>query len=103
MNNEAAKSPVRVLIVDDSAFMRTALSRMVAHDPELCVVGTAASGTEALQKVVTLDPEVITLDVQMPGLDGLGTLRCIMAKFPAPRDHGQLGHHKRRRDNFQRP
>jgi two-component system chemotaxis response regulator CheB len=84
VNNEPAKSPVRVLIVDDSAFMRTALSRMIAHDPELCVVGTAASGTEALQKIVTLDPEVITLDVQMPGLDGLGTLRCIMAQYPRP-------------------
>jgi len=84
VNNESTNSPVRVLIVDDSAFMRTALSRMVAHDPDLRVVGIAASGSEALQKVVTLDPDVITLDVQMPGLDGLETLRCIMAQFPRP-------------------
>lgn len=84
MNNETNKPLTRVLIVDDSAFMRTALSRMVAHDPELLVVGTAASGTEALQKVVPLDPDVITLDVQMPGLDGLDTLRAIMARFPRP-------------------
>jgi two-component system, chemotaxis family, protein-glutamate methylesterase/glutaminase len=84
VNNDLNKSPIRVLIVDDSAFMRTALSRMVAHDPELLVAGTAASGTEALQKVVPLDPDVITLDVQMPGLDGLDTLRAIMARFPRP-------------------
>ena len=70
--------------MDDSAFMRTALSRMIAADPDLRVVGTAANGTEALQKIVTLNPDVITLDVQMPGLDGLETLRGIMAQFPRP-------------------
>jgi two-component system, chemotaxis family, protein-glutamate methylesterase/glutaminase len=84
VNNESNKSQIRVLIVDDSAFMRTALSRMISNHPDLRVVGTAASGTEALQKVETLDPDVITLDVQMPGLDGLETLRCIMAQFPRP-------------------
>jgi two-component system chemotaxis response regulator CheB len=78
------KSQIKVLIVDDSAFMRTALSRMVASDAGLCVVGTAASGTEALQKVASLDPDVITLDVEMPGIDGLETLRRIMAQFPRP-------------------
>lgn len=84
MSNDANKSQIRVLIVDDSAFMRTALSRMVACDAELSVAGTAASGTEALDRVSTLDPDVITLDMQMPGLDGLGTLRRIMAEFPRP-------------------
>jgi two-component system chemotaxis response regulator CheB len=84
MNNEPGESRIKVLIVDDSAFMRMALSRMVAYDPGLWVVGTAANGTEALQKIVTLDPDVVTLDVEMPGLDGLETLRCIMAQFPRP-------------------
>ena len=83
MNNEP-KPRIKVLIVDDSAFMRTALSRMVTYDPGLWVVGTAASGAEALQKIATLDPDVITLDMEMPGLNGLETLRRIMAQFPRP-------------------
>jgi two-component system chemotaxis response regulator CheB len=84
VNTELPNSQIRVLIVDDSAFMRTVLARMVGSDPRLWVVGTAASGTEALQKIVSLDPDVITLDVQMPGLDGLQTLRRIQAEFPRP-------------------
>ncbi|MFZ0418998.1 MAG: response regulator, partial [Candidatus Sulfotelmatobacter sp.] len=84
MNHQHTNSPIRVLIVDDSAFMRTALSRMVAADPDISVVGTASTGNEALQRVPSLDPDVITLDVQMPGLDGLQTLQRIMAEFPRP-------------------
>lgn len=84
MNKEDNNSKIKVLVVDDSAFMRTALSRMIASDPGLWVAGTAASGTEALQKIANLDPDVVTLDVQMPGLDGLETLRAIMAQFPRP-------------------
>jgi two-component system, chemotaxis family, protein-glutamate methylesterase/glutaminase len=84
VNPEQPDSQIRVLIVDDSAFMRTVLARMVGSDRGLWVVGTAASGTEALQKIVSLDPDVITLDVQMPGLDGLQTLRRIQAERPRP-------------------
>lgn len=84
MSRQAANSPIRVLIVDDSAFMRTAISRMIASDPNISIVGTAASGMEALEKIPTLNPDVITLDVQMPGLDGLETLSRIMAEFPGP-------------------
>jgi two-component system chemotaxis response regulator CheB len=84
VTGESNKSQVRVLIVDDSAFMRTALFRMIASDSDLWVVGTASSGAEALQKVPSLDPDVVTLDVQMPGLDGVETLRRIMAQFPRP-------------------
>jgi two-component system, chemotaxis family, protein-glutamate methylesterase/glutaminase len=84
MNQGNSHPPIRVLIVDDSAFMRTALSRMIACDAGLSVAGTAASGTEALQKIGALNPDVVTLDMQMPGLDGLETLRCIMAQFPRP-------------------
>lgn len=75
---------VRVLVVDDSAFMRTALSRIIRSAPGLEVVDTAISGTEALAKIAESDPDVVTLDVEMPGLDGLATLRQIMQRFPRP-------------------
>jgi two-component system, chemotaxis family, protein-glutamate methylesterase/glutaminase len=77
-------SRTRVLIVDDSAFMRTALSRMISSEARLEVVGTACNGTEALDRIPSLNPDVITLDVEMPGLNGLETLRRIMQKFPRP-------------------
>ncbi len=75
---------VRVLVVDDSAFMRTALARIISSESGFEVVGTASSGPDALHKIHLLNPDVVTLDVQMPGLDGLGTLRCIMIQFPRP-------------------
>lgn len=73
-----------VLVVDDSAFMRAALSRMINSDSSLFVVGTAHNGEDALRKISDLSPDVITLDVQMPGLNGLETLRRIRARFSCP-------------------
>jgi two-component system chemotaxis response regulator CheB len=64
--------------------MRTALSRMIAADSDLWVVGTASDGLDGLRKVATLDPDVVTLDMEMPGMNGLETLRRIMARFPRP-------------------
>jgi two-component system, chemotaxis family, protein-glutamate methylesterase/glutaminase len=78
------RPPIRILVVDDSAFMRTALSRMISSEAGLEVAATASSGSEALDKIATLDPDVVTLDVEMPGLDGLQTLRYIMNRFPRP-------------------
>lgn len=78
------RSEVRVLVVDDSAFMRTALSRMIQSETGFLVVGTASSGTDALAKIPDLDPDIVTLDVNMPGMDGLETLRVIMNRFPRP-------------------
>jgi two-component system, chemotaxis family, protein-glutamate methylesterase/glutaminase len=75
---------VRVLVVDDSAFMRTALSRMIGSEAGFEVVATACSGSEGLEKIASFDPDVITLDDEMPGLNGLETLRCIMSRFPRP-------------------
>jgi two-component system, chemotaxis family, protein-glutamate methylesterase/glutaminase len=77
-------NPVRVMVVDDSAFMRFAITQQLNEDPELQVVGTASNGNEALQLIPTLQPDVITLDVEMPHLDGLSTLREIMRKYPRP-------------------
>lgn len=85
MIQDIARRPqIRVLVVDDSAFMRTALSRMIASESDLEVVATACSGAEALEKVASLNPDVVTLDVEMPGLDGLQTLRQIMTRSPRP-------------------
>ena len=81
---QSARGEIRVMVVDDSAFMRTTLSCMIACESGFEVVGTAANGTESLEKIPTLDPDVVTLDVNMPGLDGLETLRRIMRRFPRP-------------------
>ena len=85
MNQDLASPPrVRVLVVDDSAFMRAALSRMIASESDLEVIATSCCGSDALEKVASLDPDVVTLDIEMPGLDGLQTLRHIMNQSPRP-------------------
>jgi two-component system chemotaxis response regulator CheB len=76
--------PVSVLVVDDSAFMRTALTRMIDSDLTLRVTGTAQNGTQALERIAELQPDVVTLDVEMPGLNGLEALKRIMQHFPRP-------------------
>lgn len=75
---------IRVLIVDDSAFMRKALSIMLESDPEIEVAGTARDGLEAIEKVHTLKPDIVTLDIEMPRMDGLTALRRIMREHPVP-------------------
>ena len=75
---------INVLIVDDSAFMRNTLSSMISSDPELRVIGTARDGIEAVEKVSSLKPDVVTLDIEMPGMDGIEALKHIMAKNPVP-------------------
>ena len=84
MNLEIPTRAVRVLVVDDSAFMRTALSRMISSESGFEIAGTASSGSEALDKIAALDPDVVTLDVEMPGLNGLETLRQILIQSPRP-------------------
>lgn len=76
--------PVRVLVVDDSAFMRTALRRMIESDPALRVIDTACDGVEAVQKANALRPDVITMDVEMPRMSGLDALSKIMETAPCP-------------------
>ncbi len=76
--------PLRILIVDDSALMRRLIRTMLEQDPELTVVGEAANGREALERVTQLRPDLITLDVRMPVMDGVETTRQIMAYQPTP-------------------
>lgn len=75
---------IRVMVADDSAFMRTALTRMIQSDAALDVVGTAQNGLDALEKIPALQPDVITLDIEMPQLNGLETLKRIMRDYPRP-------------------
>jgi two-component system chemotaxis response regulator CheB len=76
--------PVRVLVVDDSAFMRYTIGKYIAAAPGLHVAGSARDGREALDLLPRLQPDVITLDVEMPRLDGLSTLKEIMSREPTP-------------------
>jgi two-component system chemotaxis response regulator CheB len=75
---------IKVLVVDDSAFMRSAISRMLEKDSEIKVIGTAKNGREALEKVEELKPDVVTLDIEMPVMNGLEALKNIMAKHRLP-------------------
>ncbi len=76
--------PVKVLVVDDSSFMRKAIKTMLEEDPSISVVGTARDGLEAVEKVEELNPDVVTLDIEMPRMNGLEALRVIMARHPLP-------------------
>jgi two-component system chemotaxis response regulator CheB len=84
MSLSTLHSPVKVLIADDSSFMRAALSRMVESDNSLCVVGIAQTGLETLAKIGELHPDVVTLDLDMPGLSGLETLKRVMSESSLP-------------------
>jgi two-component system chemotaxis response regulator CheB len=75
---------VKLLIVDDSAFMRNVLSTMLSSDPEIKIVGTARDGLEAIEKIGSLKPDIVTMDVEMPRMDGLAALRHIMDTNPLP-------------------
>ena len=75
---------VRVLVVDDSALMRKLIPQMVETDQSIEVVGTAMDGTFCLKKIEELRPNVVTLDLQMPGMNGIDTLKEIMRRHPLP-------------------
>ncbi len=75
---------IRVLVVDDSALMRKVITDMLSEDPEIEVIGTARDGYDAIEKIHKLKPDVVTLDIEMPRLDGLNTLGYIMSEIPLP-------------------
>src|SRR5690349_10052167 len=75
---------IRVLIVDDSALVRRILTDSLASDPEIEVVGTAVDPYAARDKILQLKPDVLTLDLEMPRMDGLSFLRLVMQHRPMP-------------------
>jgi two-component system chemotaxis response regulator CheB len=75
---------IRVLVVDDSALMRKLIPGILSRDPFIEVVGTAMDGAFALKKIEELHPDVVTLDLEMPRMDGMETLRLIMRRAPMP-------------------
>jgi len=75
---------VKVLIVDDSAFMRNALKKMLESDGSISVVSTARDGKEGIEKIKLYKPDVVTLDIEMPRMDGLTALKIIMKENPLP-------------------
>ena len=74
--------PIKVLVVDDSVVVRRLTQKVLSEDPDIEVVGTAPNGRIALAKVGQLDPDLITLDVEMPEMDGLETLRLLRDRHP---------------------
>ncbi len=74
--------PIRVLIVDDSVVIRRVVSQVLEQDPALEVMGVASNGAIALERIPQLNPEVVTLDIEMPEMDGIETLRRIRKAYP---------------------
>lgn len=75
---------IKVLVVDDSAFMRRVLTSLLSQDADIEIVGTARDGEDALIKIASLKPDVVTMDIEMPRMDGLATLQQIMKTGPLP-------------------
>jgi two-component system, chemotaxis family, protein-glutamate methylesterase/glutaminase len=79
-----AAGPRRVLICEDSPAYATALSRFLERDPEIEVVGVASTGEQAIAEVARLEPSLLTLDMQLPGIDGLEVVKRLMESHPLP-------------------
>jgi two-component system chemotaxis response regulator CheY len=79
------KTKAKILIVDDNRIIREVLRGLIRHDDRLAVVGTAANGESALEMIGTLHPDLVCLDVLMPGPDGIAILRTIHAQYPGTR------------------
>jgi len=93
----ADTKPIKAVVVDDAAFMRRQLVEVLSRSDEIEVVAVARHGVEALDAIKTLHPDVVTLDVDMPVMDGLTTIKHIMIKHPVPvvmvsglADHGKI-------------
>src|SRR5690554_5013222 len=76
--------PLKVLIVDDSSFFQARLKEIINQHPQLKVVGIASNGREAVDKAAELRPDIITMDFEMPVMDGITAIKLIMAHRPVP-------------------
>ncbi|WP_055108445.1 protein-glutamate methylesterase/protein-glutamine glutaminase [Paenibacillus ihumii] len=76
--------PYRIMVVDDSAFMRKIVSDLIEQDPDFQVIGTARNGREAIEQIAELSPDLVTMDVEMPEMNGLDALKIIMKRQPLP-------------------
>lgn len=84
MNNSAGPGKIKVLIIDDSALIRSVLKEVINSFPDLTAVGAAANPLQAREMIKTLNPDVLTLDVEMPQMDGLTFLERLMRLYPMP-------------------
>lgn len=75
---------IKVIVIDDSAFMRKSLSMLLESDPEIEVVATARDGREGIDKILQFKPDLVTLDIEMPRMDGITALKIIMSQTPLP-------------------
>ncbi|MEN8183194.1 MAG: response regulator, partial [Myxococcota bacterium] len=75
---------LRVLVIDDSAFSRQTITRILESSPLVEVVGSARDGEEALSRTLALEPDLVTLDLEMPRMDGFTFLRLVMSRCPKP-------------------
>lgn len=73
---------IRVIVIDDSAFMRKMITDILSSDERIDVISTARNGTDGIKKIEQFSPDVVTMDVQMPIMDGIQTLEVLMEKNP---------------------
>jgi chemotaxis response regulator CheB len=74
----------KILVVDDSSLMRHLIVGLMVQDPQFYVVGTASNGQEALDRIIELQPDLVTMDLEMPEMDGLIALDHFMTYYPVP-------------------
>ena len=85
LDDELDAGPIRVVLVDDQALLRMGLRLVIESEPDLEVVGEASDGATAVDQVRALAPDVVLMDVRMPGVDGIEATRRVVAEHPATR------------------